>query len=300
MIEELSWTDLRVFLEVAKCGSFSDAAVQLGVGQPTVSRRIAGLEERLGCALFHRGRRGTALTRQGEKMLPAAEQMARWASEAASVAQEESEVRGLVTIAAPPGVSATWLTPFAMELRSRHPDLRLSLRAGIDYVDLARGEADLAIRELPSTEPSLVTLASLTTPIAVYAASSYAERVGEGVELGEVDWICWSSPYLHLSPRPELEALIPGFAPALESDDFLVQLRACELGMGAMILPALDEVPATQEKLVRLEVRGLPRTRTHSHLVCARSVRHVPRVRAVITAFLEIFEALGTGAEGEI
>ncbi len=299
MIEELSWTDLRVFLEVAKCGSFSDAAVQLGVGQPTVSRRIAGLEERLGCALFHRGRRGTALTRRGEKMLPAAEQMARWASEAASVAKEESEVRGRVTIAAPPGVSATWLAPFAVELRSRHPELRLSLRAGIDYVDLARGEADLAIRELPSTEPSLVTLASLSTPVAAYAATSYAQTVGEGVEVSELDWICWSSPYLHLSPRPELEALIPGFAPALESDDFLVQLRACELGMGAMILPALDEIPWAQGSLVRLEVRGMPEVRAQSHLVCARSVRHIPRVRAVITAFLEVFEALEPAARRE-
>ena len=78
---DISWEDAQTFLVVAEQHSFSGAARFLGLGQPTISRRIANIERRVGCQLFLRDKRGAELTSDGARLLPAAQQMARWAGE---------------------------------------------------------------------------------------------------------------------------------------------------------------------------------------------------------------------------
>jgi len=60
--EPLNWDDLKILLAVARAGSLSRAAVQLGLGQSTVSRRLSGLEATLGTKLFKRSKTGLVLT----------------------------------------------------------------------------------------------------------------------------------------------------------------------------------------------------------------------------------------------
>ena len=71
----LDWTSLRDFLAVAESGSLSQAARVIGVSQPTLTRRMAALEDRLQAELFHRNPRGLELTEVGEAMLEPARQM---------------------------------------------------------------------------------------------------------------------------------------------------------------------------------------------------------------------------------
>ena len=71
----LDWEALRDFLTVAEHGSLSSAARQLGVSQPTLTRRMAALEESLRAELFRRSPRGLELTEAGEAMLGPARQM---------------------------------------------------------------------------------------------------------------------------------------------------------------------------------------------------------------------------------
>ena len=78
---EVNWQDIRLFLAVAEAGSFSAAARNLKLGQPTLSRRIAELEQELGQPLFSRFSQGCQLTALGQKLLPAAKQMAIWMKE---------------------------------------------------------------------------------------------------------------------------------------------------------------------------------------------------------------------------
>ena len=65
---EVDWDDFRVFVEVVKIGSFNRAAGHLNMTQPTVSRRLARLEEVIGCKLFDRDRRGPRLTPEGQRI----------------------------------------------------------------------------------------------------------------------------------------------------------------------------------------------------------------------------------------
>lgn len=293
MGEGICWEDARLFLSVAREGSFSAAALSLKVGQATVSRRVAALEEQLGCALFHRGRRGTSLTPQGERLLPGVEQMARWAAEVeAMVAGEEQEVAGVVTIATPSGMAHDLLLECVAKLREQYPALRLALAVGNEFLDLTRGEADLAVRTRPPHEPALVSVAQREVRLGVYASSAYLARLpSTPVSIAALDWIAWAKPHTHAFPNAQLEALIPQFVPVMASNDYLVQMRACELGLGAMVLPDEARVLAPRG-LVRVPVieRDFDALRGQFHLVCTRSMRHVPRVAAVIEGIVAMLD----------
>jgi len=302
---DISWTDAQTFLAVAEQSSFSAAARVLGVGQPTISRRVADLEGRLGCQLFRRGKRGAELTEEGRRILPAAEQMARWATEFDRLARgAEAAVAGTVRIAAPPALAVDILGPFAARVRDRLPDVRIEVLASIEHVDLSRGTADVAIRTRAPHEPELESLASLSVSLGVYGSRGYVDRLGRGpFRLPDLDWITWAFPFEHVAPRPMLERVIPDFRPAFASDDYLVQRSALVAGLGAMILerplPGVPALPPGAE-LVEIDV-GVTLPVAAMHLVCAKSMRSVPRVRAVVALLREEFaarlaEAGGRGA----
>src|SRR5689334_4201790 len=110
----IPWEDLQLFLAVAEARSMSAAARTLRLGQPTLSRRMALLEEAVGSALFVRRPDGVAPTPLAERLLPAARRMAEWASEAGrAVAGGERAPEGRVRIAAPPGIAFDFLAPLA-------------------------------------------------------------------------------------------------------------------------------------------------------------------------------------------
>ena len=69
---------LRVFISVARCGSFTAAARELGVSQPAVSQHISELEKELGCSLLLRTRDGVTLTPEGERLMGYARQVLHW------------------------------------------------------------------------------------------------------------------------------------------------------------------------------------------------------------------------------
>lgn len=303
---DISWDDAQTFLAVAEGGSISAGAKRLGLGQPTVSRRIALLEERLGSRLFLRAQRGAQLTEAGSRLRPAAEQMARWAGEFERLAAgAEQAVEGTVRIASPPALSVDLVAPLAAEIRAEHPRLCIEVLAGVDHVDLVRGEADLAIRTHPSKAPELETLAEGTSPLGVFVSPGYADALEarrreagrEGpIALDELDWISWAAPYEGVAPRPMLERAIDDFTPSFASDDYLVQRAAAVAGLGALLM---DIRGAELVDLVEIDVGFRPPPITF-RLVCARSARFVPRIRIVAERILRAVEEVETQGIGRL
>lgn len=288
---DIAWDDVAFFLSVAETGSFSGASRRMRVGQATVSRRIATLEERVGATLFRRGVEGAELTAAGDRLLPAARRMAESAGDfSRMIALEESTPQGLVRIAAPPGVAFDFVAPFAKHVRKTYPDLRLEVLSSIGYVDLARHEADLAIRTKKPMEQDLMWLAEIRSPAIAYARKSYVASLPAKPKLSDVDWITWAPPFDRLPPRPQLEKMIDGFVPVFTSDSYLIQWRAAEAGVGAMFLGPSEHRFARKSLLVPLpfdfDYVG------SMYLVCAKTMLLVPRVRAVIDLVLEEFRAV--------
>jgi DNA-binding transcriptional LysR family regulator len=285
---DLAWDDVQLFLVIAETGSLSRAARRLKVGQPTISRRLADLEFRLGYPLFQRQAAGAALTSAGERMVEPAKRMAEWAGEVARAAGqgETGGPRGTVRVTAPPGVAFDFVAPFAAVVREKHPAIRVEVLTSVRVLDLARGEADLALRLRPGASRDLAVLGSLTTPNAAVAARSYVERLPRKATLKDIDWIGWAPPFEDVTPNPQLAALIPDFRPVFASDDYLVQWRACEAGLGAMVRAHAPHRFALPTTVVPLDLDLGPHASSTLHLVCARSALAVPRVRAVADLLL--------------
>jgi DNA-binding transcriptional LysR family regulator len=290
---DLRWDDLKLFLAVHEHGSLSAAARALKLGQPTLSRRIAELEEAVNETLFERNSQGAILTPAGQKLLPAAQRMAEWANEATRNIRKHTHLpEGKVRIAAPPGIAYEVVVPLASRIRQQHPQIQIEVLSGIEILNLGRGEADISLRSERPSDADLVCIDEIASPMRVYASKDYAAKLPPRPTLADLDWICWAAPYEDLPPNQELHAAIPNFKPVFTSDDYIVQFAACKAGVGAMILAQILHGHAGQESLQELDIDLGPQVIGHLYVVCHKRHRHLPKVR-LVTEFISMeFERL--------
>lgn len=278
---DIAWEDVQLFLAIAETGSLSAAAKKLRVGQPTMSRRLAELEYQLGYPLFRRTASGATLTSAAERLVEPAKKMAEWAGEVTRAASKaESAPRGVVRLTAPPGVAFDLAAPFAASLREKHPQLRLEVLSSIHFLDLARGEADLALRSRAPSQNDLVVVEKIEHENAVFVSREYRAKLPKKPGLAELRWIAWAPPYEDLPPNPQLHAWVPNFQPAFTTDNFLVMMRAAEEGVGAMVLGKVKH-RYSRDLLVPLDLDLGPYAKSALYLVCAKSALDIPRVRIV-------------------
>jgi len=287
---QLKWDDLRLFLAVCDEGSLSAAARTMGLGQATLSRRIAEMEAQVGEPLFVRQSQGVVLTDMGRQLLPSVQRMAEWATQAThSLTPQSVGIAGRVRIAAPPGVAQDFLAPFAARLLQAHPQLRLEVLSSLDVLDLSRGEADLSLRMASPTDPEHICLDRIQGPIRVFVAMPYAATLPTPCQLTDLRWISWAGPFEYLRTHQELIKAIPGFAPAFASDDYNVQTAACEAGAGALLEARIKHRYARINRLVELDIDLGPDAMGTLYLVCHRRQHQLPKVQVVVNAIREEF-----------
>lgn len=301
MTVQFSWDDLKLFLAVQESGSLSAAARSLGLGQPTLSRRMAELETAAGERFFIRRTQGIELTPAGQRLLPAVQRMAEWAAEASlALVKQEEEPAGLVRIAAPPGVAQDFVAPLAGMLLAKFPKIQLEVLSGVEVRNLSRGEADLSLRARPPTDPELICLQKFSAPLRVYVSREYAAALAPDWTLADLRWIGWAGPYPHLCAPGALPPGMHDITPVFSSDDYNVQRAACEAGVGAMLEARGSHRFARTDKLVELDIDLGPDAVASLYLVCHRRQRHLPRVQAVIDMLRHEFAPLAQagGPEG--
>jgi DNA-binding transcriptional LysR family regulator len=290
---DLRWDDLKLFLAVHEHGSLSAAARALKLGQPTLSRRIAELEEAVNETLFERKSQGAQLTAAGQKLLPAAQRMAEWANEASLNIKKHTHLpQGKVRIAAPPGIAYEVVVPVANKIRQQHPQIQIEVLSGIEVLNLGRGEADISLRSEKPSDADLVCIDEIASPMRVYASKDYAAKLLPSPTLADLDWICWAAPYEDLPPNPQLHAAIPNFKPVFTSDDYIVKFAACKVGIGAMILPQILHGHTGQQTLQELNIDLGPQAIGHLYVVCHKRHRHLPKVRLVTEFITKEFDRL--------
>jgi DNA-binding transcriptional LysR family regulator len=188
---EPAWDELRTFLEVARDGSLSGAARRLGLTQPTVGRHIDALEEALGAALFMRSPRGLSATAAALAIAPHAEAMAVAAAALSrSAASAAAMDRGVVRVTASEIVGAEVLPAMFAGFRLRNPGIAIELAVTNRNQDLARGDADIAVRMVRPTQSGLVARRIGITRIRLYAHRLYLERFGEPRSFADLQQHC--------------------------------------------------------------------------------------------------------------
>lgn len=135
---------LRAFEAAGRHQSFSGAATELGVSHSSISRHVRGLEDRLGVQLFRDLPRGLALSADGAAYLaqvtPALDAIA-YATEGLVETPQ-----GTITVNSEPLFATKWLVPRLAVFSAAHPEVDVRLEASRHLADVARYEADLAIR----------------------------------------------------------------------------------------------------------------------------------------------------------
>lgn len=299
-MNKLDWDDIRYFLAAARTGSLAAASRQLGGHQPTVGRRIDGLEKRLGVRLFQRHAQGLTLTEEGQRIMQAAESM----GEAALTLQratgfEDPEIRGNVRIAAPSGLAVHLIAPNLPRFHERFPGLNVELQPSISAADLTHGEADVAIRLYRPTAGELVARHAGEMHFGLYGATAYFQQHGmpeNAADLPAHLFIGYSEQLRHLEENCWLEAVAGNARFVLRSDDTHARMAAAGAGLGLTVLPhflAL-QLPQLQQILSTEDVPSKP-----IWLAVHRDLRQVPRVRAVLDWMEELFVESGLARDSQ-
>jgi DNA-binding transcriptional LysR family regulator len=283
----MQWDDLRYVLAVARAGSALRAAGALGVNQTTVLRRLDALEAALGVPLFERSTGGQALTRTGRLVAEAAERMEELARalESAVAAQR----RGLVSavrLTTSEVLAGRLVTPCMRAFHARHPAIPVELITSDERLDIARGEADVALRA--ASRPDGAGIVAQRMPDlawTVYCSRGYAaerglpqtrdalrghDLVGLEGRMGQLPGWCW------------LSAAAPDAAVPVRSNSFVSLVSNLKAGLGLGPLPAI--IGDAEPELVRC-FPPPPELTAELWLIVREELKAEPHVRA-FTDFL--------------
>ncbi len=283
MSQPLSWDDQRAFLAVLEEGSLSAAARRLGLAQPTVRARVEALERGLGTVLFTRSAQGLLPTDQARALQEHARAMAH-ASDAflRAAAAPPGEVAGAVRLSVSEMVGMEVLPPMLARLRERHPALTVELDLSDAIANLAEQEADLAVRNNPPRQDTLVARKLGEVPLSLFAHRDYLAARGTPASTDDLVTHDVIGPD-RASPEWRMaEAILPSVALdriAVRTASHPAQLACARAGLGIALIqkPIGLADPRLLPVLPGFEPATLP-----LWLVTHRSLRALPRVRATL------------------
>jgi DNA-binding transcriptional LysR family regulator len=180
------FTAMKLFARVARTESFSSAADEMGMTQPTASRIVAALEKQIGAALLTRSTRAVKLTEAGADYLARCEDILAAVEEAEHAARGTDELRGTLRVAASYSFAIRMLMPRLARFADRHPELRMEFMLGDATHDLIGDSVDVAVRIGALTDSTAVARKVGTVHRVLVAAPRCLTRAGTPVEPHEL------------------------------------------------------------------------------------------------------------------
>ena len=140
-------TGIQLFVRIVETGSFSRASADLGVTQPTATKHVAALEEKLGARLLNRNTRGVSATEIGALYYEKCKAIQHDLEEADNLAALlQQRVGGQLRVSTSVGFGRRVLTPLVLAFMREHPGLTIDLGFDDRYVDLVQQGVDVALR----------------------------------------------------------------------------------------------------------------------------------------------------------
>lgn len=294
------WDDLRHLIAVSRHGSTLAAAKALGVNQSTVHRRLAELETRVGLALVKRHPSGYRLSELGETLIGHVLSV-----ETAVMGLERKvqalkhDLKGVIRLTCPePTVSRIVATGLLDRFYERYPGLTVEFVTSDRYLDIAKGEADIAFRSGEPADDSLVGRKICDSVWAIYASKSYVQqhgRPGSIAELAGHALIGFDGIMQNHRVAKWLPLAVPNARIVNRNNSMLGTLSAVKAGVGVAPLPTT--LGDAEETLIQVlpPVRELTRS---WYLLTHPDLRRTPRIAAFVDQVLDDIPALRTALIG--
>lgn len=291
------WDNLRTFLALAEEGSLTAAAKRLRVSHPTVARRIKALEEELGTRLFDRLPDRFQPTQPALELLHDVKEMERASQsiDRRSAGLSGSHL-GTVRISVDE-TTADFLGRHLAGLRANRNCIEFEIVVTHISADLYRREADLLIRSRVPDLASVIGRKLGAFAYAVYGTTALADGCdGSHAALKDLPWVGFDDEHQYMPGQAWQTALLGNRRAAVRTNNGIVLANAIRGGNGVGVLPCFlgDSDPL----LARLTA-PLDEARAEQWLLVHADLRHVPRVRIVIDALVELFRAHRSEIEGQ-
>jgi len=292
--QHLAWDDFRVVLAVSRGRSLTAAAQYLSVSHATVFRRLNQIEKRLGVRLFERRQTGYTPTPEGEEITALAGRLEHdIAAVERRIGGRDERPAGTVRVTTTDTLLYGPLSRVLSAFRQAHPSITLEMAVANTFLNINKGEADVAIR--PSRDPpgALIGRRISSVAMAIYASRN-SERVDPNA-LNRYDWVMpdQSMSYVPAMRWYEERGLITR---AVYRANSLFALReAARSGIGLAILPCY--VADTDVELLRV---GAPVSELTSELwlLTSPQLRRSARVKAFMDTMARLLRPLRPLFEG--
>jgi len=255
---------LECFCAVARTGSFTKAADDLGIAQPSLSEQIAKLEHSLGAALFERLTRRIELTPLGEAILGKAQALLEDAAALPDQFERAREgVRGPLRVGAIPTILPYFLAPLLKGFTERYREVDLHVREGTtaELVEqVLDGMIDVAVVSLPVEGAGLVMKELFRDQLYLAVPEGHPLAAAEKVQLRRLseerllilkDGHCLRDETLAICDRGRAR-----FSGQFEADQFLTIFELIRAGFGVSIVPEMARKLSQGCKLIEIEPRA--------------------------------------------
>jgi DNA-binding transcriptional LysR family regulator len=293
------WNDLRHFLAVARFGSTLAAAKALKVNQSTVHRRLDELEKRLGHQLVVRQPTGYKLTELGQDMVTYAKKV----EEAVQaferrLAASDTGLTGSIKVTCPEAIGVRLLhSPLIAKFNERYPSLRVEFIISDKLLDLAKGEADIAIRATAPFDETLFGRKIADTLWGIYASAAYIARAGTIMDVADIarHSVALFDIEQHVT-KAWLQSVAPAARVAARCNSMTALLSAAKSGVGLAALPMT--IGDSEPDLVRV-LGPIPGLTTNFYLLIHQDMKTTPRVRVLFDFFIEELDKVRPILAGE-
>jgi DNA-binding transcriptional LysR family regulator len=288
------WNDLKFVLAIAREGSALAAARALGVNQSTVQRRLADLETQLGQRLVERLPSGYRLTELGAAVLPHAECVANSAQAFEQALRDLGRAHfGIIRLTCPEPIAFRLTQSGILDrFHAANPNLKVEFVLSDQYVDLTKGEADVALRSGDTDDSVLVGRKIADSLWAIYASRLYVERNGapESVaDLARHPLIAFEESMSKHRTLSWLREVAPEATFAARNTSVLGLIYAAKAGVGVAPLPM--SLGDAEPDLVRV-IGPVPELTRAWRILTHPDQRHTARISAFFTFILNESEAL--------
>jgi DNA-binding transcriptional LysR family regulator len=261
----------------------------LGTSQSTVHRRLVELESRIGRKLVKRSTAGYELTELGGCLLPDAERVedAIAAFERRAAAADKNLIGSVRVTCSSTMADRLARSSLIRGFHARYPGLHVEFVVTDRYLDLAKGEADIAIRTGEAADETLIGRKIAEVPWAVYATRGYAER--HGMPKASEDMaghlvVAFDGELSNYAAARWLSSQASRAKVAARSDNWPALLATIKSGIGLGLLPIHHG--DRESSLIRL-IDTTPRVTSEFWILVHPDLRHMPRVSAFFDYLLE-------------